>query len=516
MKKTITPTTTNEEKKSVQPKDSNSHVTEQTTNENHQNQINDSPLSESSSEQSRTVSFKLDSDEIKFKNVGEMSTETINEITTACENANYEKIKSYMDNGGVNLLYQDGNGKTFLHHFCEQQTDNIDVVKLIATKENSKLRDNDSKLALGYALINGLESCIKILLEINDRADVKECYDYGVRDIEKPKDVNRLGFFPTEDPEKKVLYSLKKKSNQKEKQEEERIKKWNKMAKHWEGHVSPKFERRVFKGVPDECRSMLWKRILWINEIPTGVSKEFKKYCKQGDRSAHDKQIDLDINRTFQLHYRFKVRHGAGQKELFDVLHALSKSEPELGYIQGMSSASSMFVLWLKSLEAYAATKIICNEKYKFKEMFLEFDLIQTCWRMTKIIIKKNYPQVFKHLKKLGITDEPMPFFIFEWHYLWFIHAFNIETSVRVFDTILLDGFVGLFSVTHAVLSFIKHDIVKIKVNETLQQKLKTPLMILDENSRPTTNQFMLKVWEKRYTKEEVDELMEKSKVIDF
>ncbi|ELP92905.1 hypothetical protein EIN_312770 [Entamoeba invadens IP1] len=444
----------------------------------------------------------------------EMGENETKQLIEACKAANADAIKDLTTNFAINYMYQDDEGKTFLHHYCSQNKDDVLCVKPISNQQNTRLKDKAGKLAVEYALENKLDLSTKMILEVNDRMDIKVCYDLGQNSVEKPDVANRFGFLHTDDKEKCQIYDVKTLSKHKIKQEEYRDVKWKKMISNWTPtNVPRKVVERVLKGAPRKYKAMLWKKLLNLDTIDEKTKTEFEKFNEKDVRSPHDKQIDLDINRTFQLHYKYKVRFGAGQKELFDVLHSFSLIEPELGYIQGMSSVVSVFVLELTPLEAYAATKRICEEKWKWKDMFKDFDLIQTLWKMTCEIMKEKYPEMFECFKKQEIIDCPYPFFIFEWQYLWFIHAFNIETSLRVFDYILMDGIVALMSVTNNVLHYIHTYVPKMKGSDELQQKLKTPLCLLPPEKMPTANMFMKSLEEHRLPKEEVDALFNKCKV---
>ncbi|EDR26434.1 glutamic acid-rich protein precursor, putative [Entamoeba dispar SAW760] len=502
-----------DEEKKDEIKDKESKEEVQVESEEKNEEIKDKEEKKEEIKDKVEATKEVEKKEEQKKNKKDQEKEVITEegiklLIKYCDNADYEEIKELTKRYSIDYSYQDEEGKTYLHHYCNQPKDCIEIIKLITNKESTKIKDKKDKLALEYAIEQKLEMSIQVILEINDRADVKVCYDAGQINIEKPKGINRYGFFHSEDEEKSIIYDVKIQSNQKIKQEKNRNKKWKKMLEMWKETVPHKLNERVMKGVPMNYRRDLWKKLLEIDNIEEKILKEYKELNEKDNRSKHDKQIDLDINRTFQLHYNFKIRYCGGQKELFNVLHSLSETEPELGYVQGMSSVISVFTMFLKEEEAYAGAKKICEEKYKWKEMFLNFDLIQKLWKITGIIMKDHYPQMFDHLKKLEIIDCPMPFFIFEWHYLWYVHAFNFEISLRVFDFILMDGFCALMSVARTVMFYIQDEVLKIKTSEDLQQKLKTPLLLLPKEKRPTANMFMSTVEKKRFTQDQVNELL--------
>ena len=115
---------------------------------------------------------------------------------------------------------------------------------------------------------------------------------------------------------------------------------------------------------------------------------------------------------------------------------------------------------------------------------------------MTRKLLEVNFPQLVVKFKELEIWDLRLPFFMYEWHYLWFIHSLKFELALRVFDVILFDGFTALFSVANAIFYYLEGAILAEKDGNALQQKLKTPLQMLEVE--PTTNKFMAYLYQHR------------------
>ncbi|KAF5398815.1 hypothetical protein PHET_07951 [Paragonimus heterotremus] len=126
-----------------------------------------------------------------------------------------------------------------------------------------------------------------------------------------------------------------------------RLEKWREMTAHWDqwdsawnrlyrnGRVSEKLTRRVFKGIPQQFRMIVWPLLL---RVPEAKSRHKNLYSKMLTRalatSVHLEQIDKDINRTFRNTTYFRPRYGSRQQSLFRILAAYSVYNTEVGYCQ--------------------------------------------------------------------------------------------------------------------------------------------------------------------------------------
>jgi len=88
----------------------------------------------------------------------------------------------------------------------------------------------------------------------------------------------------------------------------------------------------IQKGIPPSLRGLIWQVL--------AKSKDGELEAKYADllkeTSAHEKQINRDMNRTFPNHEYFQVE-GLGQESLFNVVKAYSLYDTEVGYCQGLS-----------------------------------------------------------------------------------------------------------------------------------------------------------------------------------
>lgn len=89
-----------------------------------------------------------------------------------------------------------------------------------------------------------------------------------------------------------------------------REKKWLKMIELWKTGTSKKMEDRIWKGIPEKLRIVVWPRLLGAERLPQTHRDVYKELLLRARLVSKDiKQIDLDINRTYRDHQAFRKRY---------------------------------------------------------------------------------------------------------------------------------------------------------------------------------------------------------------
>ncbi|ELP94239.1 hypothetical protein EIN_186660 [Entamoeba invadens IP1] len=411
----------------------------------------------------------------------------VNLFMFACGSGNYPMAKMLLNTNKVNVLDRDHKNRNCLHHLLMGRKESVDIFRMMQPRLLTQTRDIDGKLPLEYALHLKLPLMVKLILDIDNFEDVKLCYDYdNTPQIQMPSTANRYGFV---NQQENSFFEVPNLTSQQMKTNTERIKKWKHMLSSLgKGLVPDKLYPRVYKGLPDEVRRDVWRIVLFPAIDMGDLKKEFESLNKS-PKNGIDKQLHLDVIRTFQQHYNFKESFAGGQKMLFQIFHAIATKEKQFEFTQGMTCAPSMLTLFLDSVESYGGTLQLMGKKYRLKEMFSDFKLVNSCWLVTKQTIEMRHPKLYKKFKDLGFDFSRLPFFIFEWHYLWFIHALPFDFALKLFDVILLDGFYALFNIGDTIFHYLeKYDFTAVNEND-LQQKLKTPLSLMKK--QPTIEKFL-------------------------
>jgi hypothetical protein len=122
----------------------------------------------------------------------------------------------------------------------------------------------------------------------------------------------------------------------------QREKKWVKMLSKWESKsTKEKLQKRIYKGIPDKVRSLVWTKLLNLNDI-IGNEQNKNKYREMLDLArkygTEARQIDSDVNRQFRENIFFRERYNQRQKSLFNVLVAYSMYNMEVICIISLNS----------------------------------------------------------------------------------------------------------------------------------------------------------------------------------
>jgi len=251
--------------------------------------------------------------------------------------------------------------------------------------------------------------------------------------------------------------------------EAQRAQKWAKMAKKREsnGEVmhyfdwSPKFVKRVYKGIPD-C----WRRDAWYFLATNGLKgsdedprlKEKYEHLLE-EPSSHELQIDLDIPRTMRDHIMLRARYGYGQRVLFNVLRAFSNYDEEVGYCQGMSNVVATLVLYFEEEKTFTML-VHMFRKCNLHDLFIHgFPALIESFYIQERLVEKYLPKVAAHMKTLDITSSS---YATRWYITLFTGGIvNYHTLLRIWDVLHMCGFDILYFVALVLLKTIQKKILK-------------------------------------------------------
>lgn len=127
-----------------------------------------------------------------------------------------------------------------------------------------------------------------------------------------------------------------------------------------------KLPKRIYKGIPDKVRNVVWSKILNLKEVMEEKSNQNKYRSMLNLAKRHSteaRQIDSDVNRQFRENIFFRERYNLKQQQLFNVLVAYSMYNSEVGYCQGMSTLAGMLLMYLGEEETFWALHILLTHK---------------------------------------------------------------------------------------------------------------------------------------------------------
>ncbi|KAF8572132.1 hypothetical protein P879_01300 [Paragonimus westermani] len=244
-----------------------------------------------------------------------------------------------------------------------------------------------------------------------------------------------------------------------------RLEKWREMTAHWDrwdsawnrlyrnGRVSEKLTRRIFKGIPQQFRMIVWPLLL---RVPEAKSRHKNLYSKMLTRalatSVHLEQIDKDINRTFRNTTYFRPRYGSRQQSLFRILAAYSVYNTEVGYCQGMSELVGLLLTYVIEEEDvfWALSQLMVGSRHRLHGLFIqEFPGLYRLFEHHERILKRLLPRVSKHFTDQGLSTST---YALKWFMQCFMDRLPISLVLRLWDIYLLEGEKVLLAMAYNIL----------------------------------------------------------------
>nr|CAD2169074.1 unnamed protein product [Meloidogyne enterolobii] len=297
-------------------------------------------------------------------------------------------------------------------------------------------------------------------LELQEREQIVDKYERGPeqKDVDPWENPNfelyritdRYGFvhkdekFSADEAEKKRI-----------KKELRREDKWVIMFKEWE-HLRPsKLPERIWKGVPDKFRLLVWMRLLGANELKAKARTNLYNDLLIRARlvSKDIKQIDLDINRTYRDNLAFRRRYDVKQQSLFNLLTAYSMLNTEVGYCQGMSQIAAVFLMYMDEEDAFWCFFVPGFPKlHRFQNHY------------DKVLLK-YLPRVRKHLDQTGIP----PIYLTKWWFGCFLDRVPFSLTLRLWDVFLYYGDCILIAMAYNIMKMHKKTILKLNIEQFME-----------------------------------------------
>ncbi|KAK4699309.1 hypothetical protein P7C70_g6952, partial [Phenoliferia sp. Uapishka_3] len=236
-----------------------------------------------------------------------------------------------------------------------------------------------------------------------------------------------------------------------------------------------KFQRRVFKGIPDRWRRAVWGLMMEkMAEEVAGKGKVQSLEALQDEYrnaelshhsrhqaflstpSSEDVQIDLDVPRTISGHVLFHTRYGQGQRALFHVLHAFGLHCDEIGgYCQGMGSIAATLLCYFEPERAYACL-VRMFYQYDLRHIFEPgFPGLLQGFYVQERLVELLMPQVHASFTTHGISTSS---YASKWYLTLFSNSVPFSTQLRLWDGLLLEGLDFLIVTSLAIIWCFRDD----------------------------------------------------------
>ncbi|KAM3720126.1 USP6 N-terminal-like protein [Dirofilaria immitis] len=313
--------------------------------------------------------------------------------------------------------------------------------------------------------------------ELEERSQIVEKYERGPEqeveewenpDLELYKITDRYGFMHKDMQEIGAQELAEKKRMAKEVSREQ---KWLRMISRWNDRkgANEKLKKRLWKGVPEKFRSLVWTRLLGINryrkEQNSNVYRELLMRARLISKDI--KQIDLDINRTYRDHLAFRRRYDVKQQSLFNVLAAYAMYNTEVGYCQGMSQIAALFLMYMDEEDSFwCLHALLVDKKHSMHGFFVPgFPKLVRFQTHYEKILQKYLPRLKKHLDKAGIP----PIYVTKWWFGCFLDRVPFPLALRLWDVFLLEGDVILIAMAYNIMKMHEKTMRKLQMENFME-----------------------------------------------
>ncbi|KAJ6634885.1 Growth hormone-regulated TBC protein 1-A [Pseudolycoriella hygida] len=208
---------------------------------------------------------------------------------------------------------------------------------------------------------------------------------------------------------------------------------------------SNQLKRYVRKGIPVHLRGEVWMSISGGFQLQKQNPELYQSLLKTQFDAEIVESIKIDLPRTFPDNIFFDNI----KLQLFNVLIAYAHHNKDVGYCQGLNYIAGLILIVTKDEEwTFWLLKVIVDDiasSYHTKTMT---GLI-TDIEVLKELLNKRVPQINQQLDKFGL---PLAVITTKWLICLFAEVLPIETVLRVWDCLFLEGYKILFRVSLTLL----------------------------------------------------------------
>lgn len=237
-----------------------------------------------------------------------------------------------------------------------------------------------------------------------------------------------------------------------------------KRAKRWQ-ELNDKFKksntlkRFVRKGIPSSEREAVWMAISGAQTLKRESSHPYSVLKKNINNPTIIEIIEIDVPRTFPDNVFF-TQEDVLPRQLFNILATFAHHNKEVGYCQGLNYIAGLLLLATKNEEsAYWLLRVLVENilpQYYVKNMSgLLIDL-----EVLDDLVLKNEPQVYRHLKHIGM---PWAVASTKWFICLYAEVLPTETVLRIWDCIFYEGSKIIFRVGLALIRLHKQQLLEAK-----------------------------------------------------
>ena len=328
----------------------------------------------------------------------------------------------------------------------------------------------EKELKKNFDLENKLITSIKNAENVNKK-DFELANEINFKAIpDKIIETDQFGFIKSKEEKIETKKNEKKKTNKNKYSLliNSRTEKWLYMLEHYDSFFKKnynKLKKRTRKGIPDNLRSNVWQLFA---DIKTIYKKDLYQELSNRKLNQEDEEIILkDLDRTYPSCQLFAEKYGGGQRKLFNVLSCFCKYNKEIGYVQGMSFLTALFLTYMDE-ESTFFMLISLMDKYNMRRIYAPgFPDLNKLFYVLLNLEKKLLPNIYNIFMRDTISPS---LYATEWFICLFSKCLNFNFVVRIFDTFLLEGFKVIYRFALGILKVKEKFFIESRnISETLK-----------------------------------------------
>jgi len=175
-------------------------------------------------------------------------------------------------------------------------------------------------------------------------------------------------------------------------------------------------------------------------------------------QNVAERQIELDLARTFPMHPYFNTDESEGRARLRRILTAFSWRNPLVAYCQSLNFLVGILLLHFDEDEAFWMLVVILEEILPADFYNPQLKGVRTDGKVLDSLIQFYLPKIHKKFQDLQMDTSP---FVTRWFMTLYVDVLPIETAMRVWDVMFHEGSKVMFRVALSLLKLNENAILK-------------------------------------------------------
>lgn len=258
-----------------------------------------------------------------------------------------------------------------------------------------------------------------------------------------------------------------------------RLRKWDHLLRRAKPiKKTGKLKRYVRKGIPQEHRKQVW---MVLSGAASQRSQQQGLYASLLQRSHQPELVEtiqIDVPRTFPDNIYFHDGRDSKQEPLFNVLVAHAHHNLGVGYCQGLNFIAGMLLLTTEDEEVTFWLLHVLVEKLLPDYYTRDMLGLLTDIEVLAELVRERMPLVHAHLQK---HDVSWAIVTTKWFICLFAEVLPIETVLRIWDCLFLEGSKVLFRVALTLVAKNQQKILEApgfaEITTVFKEMVTTPLV---------------------------------------